>query len=410
MRTSLLTQQRALSAAGIQATAPDIRAQFLDGMSRAAFCVNVVTTDGPGGRSGVTVSAMSSVSADGNCPTVLVCIHHQSRTAAAILDNGVFCVNVLRADQSDIADCFGGRASSADKFSCASWIEDGTGAPRLLDPVVAFDCRVVSSERIGTHHIFVGEVNLVTRGSGSALIYADRSYGKSQRIDVRRRKSGAQPHLAIGCCQEFASYVMPKLLSRVSAIEPACVASLIDGDQERIVDSLRSGETDVALLFDIELGDDIAHAPLAEWQSYALLPAAHRLAYRSVIALDDLVGEPLIEPDSGSTRLQALFTTAGLSPRLGMVARSHDMVRSLVAHGFGYTILAASSADTLVRNDTTVVARRVSPPAIWSRLVLATLAKPTTTNPLADAFRDVCESYFSSGMGAMNDPYRNSQI
>ncbi|WP_256461624.1 hypothetical protein [Bradyrhizobium barranii] len=44
-----------MSATSVQPTAMDVRTQFLDGMSRAAFCVNVVTTDGPAGRAGVTV-------------------------------------------------------------------------------------------------------------------------------------------------------------------------------------------------------------------------------------------------------------------------------------------------------------------------------------------------------------------
>ena len=59
----------------------DIRQRFLSGMSHAACTVNIVTTDGRAGRSGVTVSAMSSVSADTPKPTLLVCIHHQSITA-----------------------------------------------------------------------------------------------------------------------------------------------------------------------------------------------------------------------------------------------------------------------------------------------------------------------------------------
>jgi flavin reductase len=162
---------------------PDLRGQFLDGMSRAAFCVNVVTTDGPAGRAGVTVSAMSSISADGSSPTVLVCIHHQSRTAAAIVENGVFCINILRDDQSHIADRFGGRKlEDADKFADGNWVEGDMRSPRLADAVVAFDCRVLSAERVGTHHIFIGAVSSVTMGCGTALIYADRAYGKAQRI------------------------------------------------------------------------------------------------------------------------------------------------------------------------------------------------------------------------------------
>jgi flavin reductase len=183
-------QEGPVSATSLRQAEPDLRLQFIDGMSRAAFCVNVVTTDGPAGRAGVTISAMSSVSADGTNPTVLVCIHHQSRTATAILGNGTFCVNVLRHDQSDIADRFGGRmpVEDADKFTSARWIEDGTGGPRLADSVVAFDCRVLSGERVGTHHVFIGAVQSVTTGSGTALIYADRAYGKAQPLETPKHK------------------------------------------------------------------------------------------------------------------------------------------------------------------------------------------------------------------------------
>ena len=89
-------------------------------MSHAACTVNVVTTDGAAGRHGVTVSAMVSVSADTPQPTLLVCIHHRSAVAAAVLENGVFCVNVLRDDQAHISDNFAGRsgAHGAAKFDC----------------------------------------------------------------------------------------------------------------------------------------------------------------------------------------------------------------------------------------------------------------------------------------------------
>src|SRR5258708_14734492 len=89
-----------------------LRQQFLLGMSHAACTVNVVTTDGVAGRHGVTVSAMVSVSADTPQPTLLVCIHHLTPAIAAVLKNGVFCVNVLRDDQSHISDNFAGRSSA----------------------------------------------------------------------------------------------------------------------------------------------------------------------------------------------------------------------------------------------------------------------------------------------------------
>jgi flavin reductase len=177
-------QERFVPPVGVRQDEPNIRAQFIDGMSRAAFCVSVVTTDGPAGRAGVTISAMSSVSADGNSPTLLVCINHQSRTAAAILENRTFCVNVLRDDQADIADRFGGRVNheDGDKFAGCSWVEDETRAPRLSEAVATFDCRLLSAERIGTHHVYIGAVEQVTTGSGTALVYADRAYRTTQPL------------------------------------------------------------------------------------------------------------------------------------------------------------------------------------------------------------------------------------
>ncbi len=158
----------------------DLRTSFLSAMSRAATTVSVVTTDGPAGRFGVTVSAMASVSADGERPTLLVCVHHLSAAAQAILDNAVFCVNVLAADQAAISDCFAGRtaAPGGDKFACADWVVETTGAPRVREVRAAFDCRLVSSNRVGTHHVFVGAVESVHVGGGSsALVHSDRAYG-----------------------------------------------------------------------------------------------------------------------------------------------------------------------------------------------------------------------------------------
>ena len=50
----------------------DLRSQFVEGMSRAATFVAVLTTDGPTGKFGVTVSSLTSVSADGEYPSLLV--------------------------------------------------------------------------------------------------------------------------------------------------------------------------------------------------------------------------------------------------------------------------------------------------------------------------------------------------
>jgi flavin reductase (DIM6/NTAB) family NADH-FMN oxidoreductase RutF len=192
----------------------DLRDRFLQGMSCAAATVNVVTTDGPAGRSGVTVSAMSSVSADGNAPTLLVCVHEKSPTARTIIENGCFCVNVLRDDQSFVSDVFAGRTKTAsdDRFSVGSWATMTTGAPRFVDPLTAFDCKVKSSERVGTHHVFIGEVQETFLATGGhPLIYAHRAYGSPVKINRRGpvRRPRRMPCVSAPCTRSDRTSCRP---------------------------------------------------------------------------------------------------------------------------------------------------------------------------------------------------------
>jgi flavin reductase (DIM6/NTAB) family NADH-FMN oxidoreductase RutF len=164
---------------------PELREAFIDAMSRAASMVSIVTTDGAAGRAGVTVSAMSSVSADTTRPTLMVCVNANSTAASAILANGVFCVNFLRDDQSVISDVFAGRSKDrfAEKFDCGEWRAGTTGSPTLVDALAVFDCRIAAAQTIGQHHVLFGEVEAVTTGpEGPALVYALRNYSSPRPL------------------------------------------------------------------------------------------------------------------------------------------------------------------------------------------------------------------------------------
>ena len=161
-----------------------LRDDFVNAMSRVAAAVNVVTTDGPAGRGGVTVTAMSSVSADTPAPTLLVCIHHLSTAVPVLLENGVFCVNVLKDDQAQISDAFAGRFGD-DKFDFGRWQAMGTGAPRLESALTAFDCTIQSRQQVGTHHVIIGAVEEVYNSdAGAGLIYAERHYMGVRPLDA----------------------------------------------------------------------------------------------------------------------------------------------------------------------------------------------------------------------------------
>lgn len=164
-----------------EAKAPDMhdtRDHFKAAMANAVTGVNLVTTDGPMGRCGVTVSAMSSVSADP--PMVLVCINANSYASGVIDKNGVFCVNVLGAAQQAIAEVFAGvgKLPPEERFARGKWEPGESGSPALVGSVATFDCAVYRSYTAGSHRIFVGEVLQCREGDGEALLYSRRQFGR----------------------------------------------------------------------------------------------------------------------------------------------------------------------------------------------------------------------------------------
>ncbi|MEM7438179.1 MAG: LysR substrate-binding domain-containing protein [Pseudomonadota bacterium] len=379
---------------------PAIRQAFLEGMSHAAATVNIVTTDGTSGRAGVTVSAMTSVSADTPRPTLLVCVHHTSEAAPKIAQNGVFCVNLLRDDQSFISDTFAGRFKEqfADKFECAEWEQMQSGAPRVVDPLVAFDCRLVSKELVGTHHVFVGEVvDIFTAARGTPLIYANRAYGRAVRIDPVTSFSTAaiDPALRIGCFHTFAPFFIPKIVERF-ARDDATDVRLTEGDHRRLIESVRAGEVDLALMYDFDLPDDIEAEPLAELVPHILLAEDHPLAEDPDLSMEKLADAPMIllEAPPTSDYVLSLFAERGLSPHVKFHCPSFELVRGLVGQRLGYAIMATKPATRQSYDGHALVTRPLPRDARRAGLVIAS-RKGATLPEAAGSFRAVCRGIFT---------------
>lgn len=381
---------------------PDLRARFLAGMSHCAATVNVVTTDGPSGRAGATVSAMSSVSADSPKPTLLVCLHRESASAPAMLENGVFCVNVLRDDQSYISDVFAGRFKDqiSDKFDCCGWTPMETGSPRVVDPLVAFDCRVVSSDLVGTHHVVFGEVqDIFAAERGSPLIYARHAYGAAQRIqtpdtlDAGRQASANRLRLA--CFYTISAFVLPPLLRRLRAEAPEIDVTLIEGDHARLHGALATGEAEIAMMYDEDLAQGLKKEVLAEREPYVLLPADHPLAEKAEIAAEDLADVPMVllnTPPSPDYFL-SLLKEQGVEPRVAWRSGAIETVRGLVANGLGFSILASRPPGDVSYDGRGLAVRPLAWDAKPSRVMLVRREDARLTGA-AERFAWLCRDHF----------------
>ncbi len=152
-------------------------ADYTDAMASAVTGVSIVTTDGVAGRFGITVSSVSSVSADP--PLLLVCINRRSPACAAVQANKVFCINLLSTHQQELANTFAGRPSRGEPFDFAgsAWSEGLSGAPQIGGAVSTFDCVLEQTHEVGSHNLYIGRVVAVGGSAADPLLYTRRAYG-----------------------------------------------------------------------------------------------------------------------------------------------------------------------------------------------------------------------------------------
>jgi DNA-binding transcriptional LysR family regulator len=189
---------------------------------------------------------------------------------------------------------------------------------------------------------------------------------------------------------------MPKLVARLVTDFPQAAVRLLDGDQRRIPKSLHAGESDLALLYDFDLGKDVVSEPLAELQPYVLLPECHHLATKATIGLAELADQSLVLLDLQPSRdyFLSLFRSEGLIPCLGLQAKSFEMVCGFVGHGLGYGLLAARPGHAMTHDGRVLVTRPLARPVRSSRLVLA-LSPHRRLTAISEAFRAIAISFFS---------------
>jgi flavin reductase (DIM6/NTAB) family NADH-FMN oxidoreductase RutF len=149
--------------------------------------VTIITAGRERAITGLTASSFVSVSLDP--PSVLVCINRSSSAWPLIERRGVFGVNILAADQSDVAERFSGKTGldGADRFEPARWTTLASGVPILRDAAAALDCEVQHLIWARSHMIVVGHVLEVrTAPATGALAYWNGTYVAIDRDEIAK--------------------------------------------------------------------------------------------------------------------------------------------------------------------------------------------------------------------------------
>lgn len=150
---------------------------FRAAMANLSTAVNVVTTDGPRGRAGMTVSAACSVT--DTPPTVLVCINRSSRSHDIVLGNRRLAVNVLGAAHEDVAMRFAGatKVPTEERFAAGPWDLDTHDVPVLRGSCASVVGDIAAEQQLGSHSVLFVEVDTVlTTDDHAALVYYQRRF------------------------------------------------------------------------------------------------------------------------------------------------------------------------------------------------------------------------------------------
>ncbi|MDX6643724.1 MAG: hypothetical protein QOD76_1686, partial [Solirubrobacteraceae bacterium] len=175
--------------------------------------------------------------------------------------------------------------------------------------------------------------------------------------------------------------LMPLAIATFRSAHPDIELSLAEGEPEDIAPRLRSGEIDLALLFDFpgvteSLGGGLPTEELLEDPMHVALPASHRLARRPELRLEELRDEAWVQTSESSPCARHVVRcchAAGFEPAVSFESDDYQTVQGLVAAGVGVALVPELALSS-VRDD--IVVRSLSPESPVRRILAATSANP----------------------------------
>lgn len=179
---------------------------------------------------------------------------------------------------------------------------------------------------------------------GQGLVAAARQLlGHADDLMAQAQDMGqsVRGRLTLGCFTTLAPILLPRLFSALRQSHPELEIDLLEGDTAQLQEALLAGRIELALMYDLDLTDSLHRQPLSGARPYALVAEGHRLARRRKVQLAELVNEPLVLLDHPHSReyFLSLFRQRGLEPLVRHRTVNFELVRGLVAKGFGYALL-----------------------------------------------------------------------
>ncbi|MEY3146333.1 MAG: hypothetical protein RL342_2004 [Pseudomonadota bacterium] len=165
---------------------------------------------------------------------------------------------------------------------------------------------------------------------------------------ARRGKDPLSGPLTLGLIYTIAPYLLPDLVRQVISRTPQMPLMLQENFTVKLLEMLRAGEIDCAILAEPFPDAGLAIAPLYDEPFWAALPSNHALAKRSSVSTQELKNENLLLLGSGHCFRDhvlevcpefARFSTHAEGIRRSFEGSSLETIKHMVAAGMGVTLV-----------------------------------------------------------------------
>lgn len=165
---------------------------------------------------------------------------------------------------------------------------------------------------------------------------------RSQAAQVLTGDGGEGEVLTLGVFSTLGPRYAPSLVRGFQEDNPGAEIRLLEADLETLSGWLESGRVDLALIYEFGLPSTLEVIPLADVRPFGVLPEDHGLARRPAADLAELLEDPLILMNLPHSRgyFLTLAQMNGMTPTIAHETGSVEMLRSMVANGFGVGLLA----------------------------------------------------------------------
>jgi LysR family hydrogen peroxide-inducible transcriptional activator len=160
--------------------------------------------------------------------------------------------------------------------------------------------------------------------------------------DVAERKDSLAGPVNVGVIPTVAPYFLPALLTSFAAAFPLVRLTVVEEITPVLLERLRGGTIDVAILALPVRGHEFEATPLLTEPLFAALSRQHALARRRTLSLRDLRKEPFLLLRDGHCfrdTVVAACDRARLSPQVVFESGQFSSLLSLVSTGLGVSVV-----------------------------------------------------------------------